>query len=200
MNIFNVKDGELIVEAELLTIPEFKKIWDWDRAASKSYAMKELSIVYHMADINSPYSSYPENKRFLALRDDILKNDTKYVLRLKEAVAKYKELNETPSERSVKELIETLESMRNIISVFRDNIERKLIESDLDAVVSVNRNGTVVTKLNILNANLKDLLDNAARMPRLIEQLSELEEKIKLNKAVDSGKVRGNKEIGMFEE
>jgi hypothetical protein len=200
MNIFNVKDGELIVEAELLTIPEFKKIWDWDRAASKSYAMKELSIVYHMADINSPYSSYPESKRFLALRDDILKNDTKYVLRLKEAVAKYKELNETPSERSVKELRETLESMRNIISVFRDNIEKKLKESDLDEVVSVNRNGTVVTKLNILNANLKDLLDNAARMPRLIEQLSELEEKIKLNKAVDSGKVRGNKEIGMFEE
>lgn len=200
MNIFDIKDGNLIISSEILTIPEFKKIWDWDRAASKSYAMKELAVVYHMADINSPYANYPEDKRFKLIRKDILKNDTQYVLRLKEAVTKYLELNETPSEKSVKELRETLESMRSIISIFRKNIEEKLAHTDLDEVVQVNRNGTVVTKLNILNSNLKDLLDNAARMPKLIEQLSELEEKIKLNKVANSGKVRGGKEIGMYED
>lgn len=200
MNLFNIKDGTLIIEPEALTIPEFKKIWDWDRAASKSYAMKEFAVVYHMADINSPYANYPEDKRFKLIRKDILKNDTQYVLRLRDAVAKYIELNETPAEKSVKELRETLESMRSIISIFRNNIESKLASADLDEVVQVTRTGTVVTKLNILNSNLKDLLDNAARMPKLIEQLAELEEKVKLNKASNSGKVRGGKEIGMYED
>lgn len=200
MNIFNVKDGELIIQPELLTIPEFKKIWDWDRAASKSYAMKELAIVYHMADLNSPYANYPEDKRFEYLRKDILKNDTRYVLRLKEAVEKYKELNQTPAEKSVIELRETLESMRNIITVFRGDIERKLKDKDLDTVISVTRTGTVVTKLTLLSANLQELLKSAAAIPKIIEQLTDLESKIKLEKAGDNGRVRGGKEVGMYED
>lgn len=200
MKIFNVKDGELIIEPELLTIEEFKKIWDWDRAASKSYAMKELAVVYHMADMNSPYANYPEDKRFELIRKDILKNDTRLVLRLKDAIVKYKELNETPAEKSIKELRETLESLRNIVSIFRVNIESKLKDKDLDEVIQVNRNGTVVTKLNILNANLRDLLDNAIKIPKVIEQLAELELKVQMEKTADSGRVRGGKEVGMYED
>lgn len=200
MKIFNIKDGELIIEPEILTIEEFKKIWDWDRAASKSYAMKELAVVYHMADMNSPYANYPEDRRFELIRKDILKNDTRLVLRLKEAIAKYKELNETPAEKSIKELRETLESMRNIVTVFRANIEAKLKDKDLDEIIQVNRNGTVVTKLNILSSNLRDLIDSAIKIPKVIEQLAELELKVQLEKAADSGRVRGNKEVGMYED
>ena len=203
MRLFNLKDGKVIIEPEALTIPEFEKIWEYDRAASKSRARAELSIVYHMCDFNSPYFNYSEGQRYELLKKDFITQDEKYVLtkRLKDAFAKYRELNQTPSELSIIELRETLDSMRSIVGVFRKNIEAKLKDkkTDFDEVIQTNRNGTVVTKLALINSNLMELLKTAAAIPKIIEQLAELEKKVKTEKAADKSRVRGNKKISYLE-
>lgn len=200
MSLFNLKDGEIVIDVNILTIPEFNDIWEADKTTTKGQAFKELSIVYHMADPNSPYFNYPETKRFEYLRKDILKvPNALFTKRLQAATAKYKELNQTTAEKSLVELKNTLDSLRTIIAVFRADIEEKLQDKeDLSTVIQTLKNGTVVTKLTLLSANLVELLKTAGNIPKIIDQLAELEKRIKLEN-IEKGKTRGGKSVGIYE-
>lgn len=135
MKIFNFKNFQVIVDPEVLTIPEFFTIWDKDKTKDKTKAFKELAYVYHMADFNSPYSNLSEEKKKQRVGNDIMKNEKynppSYVL---EAITKYKELSITPKERllmSAKRKIDQVaeymdnsnvsdETLTNILKIFKD--------------------------------------------------------------------------------
>lgn len=202
MKLLNLKNGKVIIDPEALTIPEFKVLWKRDNTKNKDRALKEISYIFHLADYDSPYSNYPEKKRIETLKKDILKDENykidKYIT---EAVNKFKALSSTPSEKSLYELKETLESMRNIVSVFRSNIESKLADAEsLDEVIEVRRNGTVVTKLGVLNSDLIALLKTAVSIPKIIKELEDLEIQVREEKESMNVKIRGGKKIAMFEK
>lgn len=135
MKIFNFKNFQVIIDPEVLTVPEFFVIWDKDKSKDKTKAFKELAYVYHMSDFNSPYSNLSEEKKKQRVGNDIMKNQNynppDYV---KNAITKYKELSITPKERlllSAKRKIDQVaeymdnsnvsdETLNNILKIFKD--------------------------------------------------------------------------------
>ena len=43
--MFVLKDGKVTIEAKMLFIPEFRKIWDRDHSRNKSQANKEFAFI-----------------------------------------------------------------------------------------------------------------------------------------------------------
>lgn len=135
MKIFNFKNFHVIVDPEVLTVPEFSVIWEKDKTKDKTKAFKELAYVFHMADFNSPYSNLSEDKKKEKIGSDIMKNQgyepSSYIL---DAIGKYEELSITPKERllmSVKRKIDQVadymdkssvsdDSLTNILKIFKE--------------------------------------------------------------------------------
>lgn len=100
MKIFNLKDYNIIVEPEVLLVPEFKVIWDKDKSKHKEEAYKWFTYIFMLTDFSSPYSNLPHNKKELEIKKSILRDEKikipDYVV---EAKQKYIELSELPTQR-----------------------------------------------------------------------------------------------------
>lgn len=103
MKIFNLKENKVIIDPEILTIPEFKKIWENDKSKTKINAILEFTYIYHICDSDSPYSNFSDDKKKSHLGLDLF-NDAKYKPNkvIEEAANKYLELKETPLQRLLK--------------------------------------------------------------------------------------------------
>lgn len=79
-----------------LTIRVYKEVYARDKSPNKLKAIRELSYVYHMADVRSPYSAQPEPERMLTLKLDLFgaeawEPDSKVA----DAIAHYRQTHET---------------------------------------------------------------------------------------------------------
>lgn len=122
MKVFQQKDNQVIVSPEVLTIPEFSTIWKADKTKDKVEAFKAFTFIYHYIDYNSPYSSYPRDKKEETIKKDML-GDSKFKITqpIQDALLKYKELQETPLQR-------LLQAARNKI----DDIATYLNDTSVD--------------------------------------------------------------------
>lgn len=59
MGLLTVDNGQLAIQPELLAIPVFETIWNSDTSPHHSEAIKQLSYIYFMSDISSPFRQYP---------------------------------------------------------------------------------------------------------------------------------------------
>jgi len=62
---FEIKEGKLIIRADLLTVPILRRIYERDTSKDKKRAEMDLLFIYHMAYHKSPY----------ATMDDLVKED-----------------------------------------------------------------------------------------------------------------------------
>jgi hypothetical protein len=100
MKVFELKDGIIQVDPDILTVPEFHAVWKKDKTKNKDKAFKELAYIYHMCDYNSPYSNFPVIKREISVREDVIGDKLyKPSKEVKAAVEKYQELTITPKQR-----------------------------------------------------------------------------------------------------
>ena len=56
MNLFELKDFQVIFSAQALSLAPFRILWDRDKTKDKRIAISELSYVYFMADYKSDYA------------------------------------------------------------------------------------------------------------------------------------------------
>lgn len=116
MSLFNLKNNQVVIEPEVLHIPEFKTLWDRDKSKTKDSAYKELSYVFYMYDFNSPYSGTDERKRETAVKKDFIKDEKwKPDEDVLAAGIKYKELSETPLTRLLDAVKLTLDKMTDYL-------------------------------------------------------------------------------------
>ena len=170
MKLFNIRDLNIEIEPGILTVSEFKKIWDKDKSKDKSQAYNILRWIYYMGDAGSPYANYPETQKQECVNLDCFRTKefkpTKEVL---EALTKYKELSETPIQR-----------LYSAVKHKIDDISNYLTNTDIDE-------DTLPSVLKVIEQTSK-----------LVTQMAHLEDAV--NKEIHANtKTRGNKEVGMYE-
>lgn len=178
MSIFTYREGKIQVEPQNLTIPEFKEIYERDKSKDKDVAFVELCYVYHMADFRSVYNNLDTNeKEERIILDFITDKKWKPDSLLKRAIEKYKELNETPSMKLLRDTRIGFEKVREYYI--------KVDLEDRDA------KGQKVNKISELSNSL-------ASVGKMIDSLNTIEERVKKEESISS-KIRGDKKISDFE-
>jgi hypothetical protein len=138
MKIFNLKNFNIVVDAEALLVPEFKELWDRDKSKNKEKAYNELSYVYMVSDNNSPYSNMPKERREKDVKRDILKNE-KYKLDtdILKAVDKYKLLSETPTQRLFNSVQNKIDDIADYLD--KTHADEKTMSAILQAIEKVSK-------------------------------------------------------------
>jgi hypothetical protein len=139
-----------------------------------------------MHDYRSPYSTYSVAERSSILVRDLNLGDgwTPNEL-VKRASAKYMALQETPTIKTLKSIKEGLIASGNAIDMLTDSINDSIADEDKETEDTVK----LVTSLMAI----------ADKLPKVVESISSLEEKIKKEQANET-KLRGGGSVGAFED
>ena len=193
MNIFvfdNAENRLRIEEDSILLIKEFAALWDINRNKCKEdktgklrlKAYKEFTYIYLTLDFKSPYFQYLEKDKHECALDDsgLTEEDIKDPLFL-DAFHKYQEIQESdPILSLIKTAFKTLHKMQ----VFLDNIDFNL---DVDA------DGRPLYKP-------KDVINDIKSISECRTQLKELEIMHKKDLAESGERIRGDAEVGLFDD
>jgi uncharacterized protein YqgV (UPF0045/DUF77 family) len=200
------EDLTLDIIPEVLEIPEFKAIvkrvkkckGDTD-GRLKLMARKELAYVYHMSSDEGPYFSFPPKERHQRLANDLFE-DHKWEpdVEILAGIEKFKELNQTPSSKTVGTIINALHKANKIVDTLINEIENNLDEEKYKQGVT-NKQGQIVTGVEIMLGDIQALIKAANEIPKSIDIFEKLQEKILKEKQVAASKFRGGAEISDFE-
>lgn len=183
-NLLRIEKDKVIPSPFLLTIKEFKKIWD--RNKDKDKAATDLAYVYFRADYKSEYISEGPN-RAAAIGGDLYDNPKFEPDKdLQAAIDKYIQLQRTPSMRVLES---TREALNSIIYYFNS---LKINECDSDSEKK--------TKLAEVSANAKDILGMIKQIEPAIDLVDSLDKRIYKELIEDGGKIMGGGEVGLFED
>jgi hypothetical protein len=177
MNLFEVVNNNVEFSPQALMIKCFKRIWDEDKKDDKLQAVKELSLVYYMADERSDYMyllDKDERADQICLDLDF-KKDWLRKAYINEAIAYYKRASTTTSTL-------LLESTRNVIqkiSKYLDNLNME--ERD-------HRTNKPIHDISKITASVE-------KIPKLVKALNEIEKEIVKEKEMKAQS--GTKDIGM---
>jgi uncharacterized protein YqgV (UPF0045/DUF77 family) len=200
------EDLTLDIIPEVLEIPEFKAIvkrvkkckGDTD-GRLKLMARKQLAYVYHMSSDEGPYFSFPPKERHQRLANDLFE-DHKWEpdAEILAGIEKFKELNQTPSSKTVGTIINALHKANKIVDTLINEIENNLNEEKYKQGVT-NKQGQIVTGVEIMLGDIQALIKAANEIPKSIDIFEKLQEKILKEKQVAASKFRGGAEISDFE-
>lgn len=184
----NAANSLRIDESSILLVKEFKDLWDQGRNKCKEdktgkeriRAMKELTFIYLMLDFKSPYFQFVERDKYeAALADSGLDESD-----LKDPVfiAAYNKYDQIQNADPILSLIQTAYKTLQKMRVHLDNID--FTENDGD--------GRPIYKP-------KDVVADIASIAKMRAQLQELEETHKKDIMAAESKVRGDAEVGLFD-
>jgi hypothetical protein len=99
MELFDIEAGKVVLDPNVLYIPEFKQIWDRDKGKDKNIATAQLAYVTFLCNFSSknPYNSYSDKDKEKKVRDDTTKKEPDELI--KKAIKKYKEMQQTVTSR-----------------------------------------------------------------------------------------------------
>lgn len=207
MRLLKVNDDlTLEIVPEVLEIPEFKAIVRRVKKCKgdndgrlKLMAKKELAYIFHMASDEGPYFSYPPKERHTRLANDLFEDHTwQQDEEIKQAIEKFKELNQTPSSKTVGTIINALHKANKIVDTLINEIENNLDEEKYKQGVT-NKQGQIVTGVEIMLGDIQALIKAANEIPKSIDIFEKLQEKILKEKQIAASKFRGGAEISDFE-
>lgn len=193
MRLFKEENFQVIIEPELRNIPQFKRIITRDRDRKKRAAFKELAYIYFVYDYKSPYFIYPETERKMRVRKDLeLEPGWMEDSEMKQAIAKYVSFLDTPTIKSLIAIREGLLSSAKVIDALRMRIDDALNEATDDDAEDPVDIGSVVKSVT-------QLIELSEKLPKAIDTISDLEEKVKKEQSNDS-RIKGGGSKGIFEE
>jgi hypothetical protein len=200
------------------TIKEFKKILSRDRASKgdmdgrrKLQATKEFTFIYHFCDYASKFGNYSEEDKFkqCVANSELPENfDYKKDEELLTAMAKYKEMQETPALKVLNEAKEGLHSAHRVIRKIRLHLETELASIDLTKPLEEddegedeggNRKKKKADPISKITTALKNLMALTNEVSPALKTLKELEEEVKKELGDKTG-LRGDREKGMRED
>ncbi len=213
MAIFKVEDGLLVLDKEEIRgIPEYRKLLERDRGSEgdhdgrkKYQAYKEFFYIYIWTDLYS----YPnkaglndKEKHKIALKEADLPNDFKIDIDIKNAIEKYRyvQLLTLPTLNTVSTALKGLKISDIISQSIIKNIESTLEKYEQDKKAKIERRepisiGDDMVLTQSLVSQLGQLMEIGTKLPKAIETLEKLKEKLfKEESGINLG--RGGKEIG----
>jgi len=195
MSLFQEEKYKVTVTPEIKLIPEFSVIWTRDKDSHKRVAVQEFSYIYFITDYKSPYTIYSGEERLGVVKKD-LGFDPDWIpdQAIINAVAKYEQLMETPSVKSLKAIKESLLTSTKVIKLMQQNIE------DMMQAQSDPEDGDA--DLDILSAladNIDRLLNLSSKLPKAVSTIEELEEKVKKEQS-NERRIKGGGGATHFED
>ena len=96
MELFDIEAGKIVLDPNVLYIPEFKMLWDRDKTEEHNIATKEIAYITFLCSYSSknPYNAYAEADKERKVRKDTIDKEPDRIV--KNAIKKYKEMQETP--------------------------------------------------------------------------------------------------------
>lgn len=167
MKVFDIRDHNVFITPETLSIEIFKKIFNEDKSKDKTHAHDVITFIYHTCDSNSPYADHPLNEKDKRVIEEVLVDKKFKVTKdIEEARDIYKRLILTPLERLLK-------STKNSIQDITDYLNEKTTDPD----------------------ELKIKLDMMSKFSKFINEYQGLEKTVKKEKEANKGRVRGDVDI-----
>lgn len=176
--LFDIVGGNVIMNPTVLWIPEFKHLWDRDKAKYKSTAVREISYIVFMYSFKSPYLAYSEtDRRLKILKDYFNGEDYKPDGAVEAAIKRYLELQETATTRLL-------------------NASLRLCDKVTEYFDSINFNDK--DKLGKPIHELTDVVKNMKDVGPVVKSLEQLKDQV-LREQMDKNIIRGGTDIGLFE-
>ena len=193
---------EVEIPGETLEIPEFKAVVNRIKKMKgdadgrlKLVAKKELAYIYHMKSNDGPYSSYEEKERHIRLSNDLFEDrEWSADIVVKAAMDKFEELNRTPSSKFINTTLNMLHRTNAIVDAMINQLEENLQEGKFKTNV-ITKSGIVKTGVQIMMDDIAALTKAGNEIPKTIETLEKLEEKILKERQEKASKVRGGIKI-----
>ena len=172
MKLFNVQNFQVIIDPEVLTVPQFAKIYKRDKNKIKTLAFNEFAYIYHFCDWNSPYRRYgdPQERKEKVKEAFIRDNSWKEDDTIRDAIKAYEEFSKTPS-------MALLEDANHLISVLGDYCKKATVDN-----IDPTKAAAILEKL-----------------PKIVESIKSLNQTVAKEKS-EIGKTRGNKKIAYDDE
>lgn len=177
MNLFQLIEYNLHISEEAYGLQPFKKLLDNDKSKDKEIAIKELSLVFFIADIKSDYNYILnlKDKQEEIIKDLNFPKTWKFNKDLQIAIDFYKERSKTVS--SV--ILENSLFIANTLS----NKMRKLVEAD--DILSIK--------------DIDSISSGLSKMPGIVTSLQKLEQTVIKEQSEKSSNV-GSQEKALFED
>ena len=162
--------NHIILDPELLLIPEFKIIWERDSSTEKLEAYKFLKYIFFMCDYKSPYNSYGEDKEKVVIRDFFGDVPVVKSPELLAAMKKYDELKKIPE-------VHVLEASRDLMFKVSDYMK----------------------KVEITGRTFKSACDALANVGKTLASYGQVKESVE-RELGKQGKSRGDRKRGLRED
>jgi hypothetical protein len=195
MQLFEEKDGKVILSTELKLVPEFKRVITADKDIAKRGALKTFTYIYFMYDYRSPYNQALalEDRRIKVCTDLQLASGWKEDLLTKEAISKYMEFLNTAS-------LQMLIALREGLFTAREAVE--MLTFQLQGQISLAKNAGSASEIDPMD-KVMSLIDNlfkvSDKLPKMLDTLTSLEERVKTEQS-NTSKIRGGGTKGLFED
>lgn len=186
MGLFKEENFRVVVDPQILLIPEFKAVYRKDKSREKIYCVKEFAYIYFIYDHRSPYAIYPVEEREVRVKKDLKLDDWQVDDVVQKAIDRYLEMSSTPAVRTLTAIRDGLITSSKLIDTLRVRIDEALSMGDIDDIDPIVR-------------SVQRMLEIAEKLPKAIENISALEEKIKREETTDT-KIRGGGKKGQFED
>lgn len=169
MKLFDIENGQVVLNPTSLWIPEFKKLWDRDKSKNKAKAAREISYIVFLYDYRSPYQAYSESERENRILKDYFSEEEDW----------------TPDEE-IKAAIKRFEE-------FQDSAALRLLRATKLALEAINE-----FFKNADSSDIDKIVKNAKELGNLVQSLDKLEQQVQ-KEQLEKNSVRGGMEIGHFE-
>lgn len=175
--LFDIVQSKIILDPDVLAIPQIAKVWNRDKSVSKEKAYNEVSYIVFLCAFNSPYRDLSEDvKEKTIIKDVFGTEDWKPDEVIKKAIDKYEQLQETRHLR----MLRSYEHIEDEITAYNNRI-------DLDAVDDFGKP----------LYNIKDIVQNAEKIGNIIKSISMLNKQVRSE--IEEKSARGQTEIGLYE-
>ena len=187
MKVFELDDNQkVILSPELRLIKEFRLLIEEDKDRFKKQAIKWFQYIYFMYSYKSQYADLPEVHRKELVEGET--GVTKINPIMQDAIDKFILLQATPTLRTLTEVKNTLDTTSEMLKILRKQIESNMTSPALSA-----------DDIGDLVKRLTETINLANTIPKTVESIEKLEDKVKKEKGGDD-KLRGGRAKGHFED
>lgn len=167
--LFDIINGNVIMNPTVIWIPEFKTLWDRDKSKTKERATREITYVIFLHSFQSPYQAYPEKEREIKIINDYFKTESDWRPddAIKAAIKKYLELQDSAALRLLRTSKKALEKIEEFMDIAEPDQVDKIVK-------------------------------NTKELGSIMRSLDDLERQVQ-KQQIESASVRGGQSVGLFE-
>lgn len=158
--LFDIIEGKVVLNADELSIPVFKKIYESDKSKGKKDSFNKISYIIFMYKWDSPYMSYvDEYTREKIVKKDIFGDDNyKDTPDVIEAIKRFKDFQHT---FSLQFLEQNMEGAKKLMDFYKridwDETDRngKPVYSSRDLAANLEKAGGILKSLEALRIQVR---------------------------------------------